>query len=241
MIPQKILLVDDDEDIRLVGAIALQRTSGWKVVEAASGREALCRIAEDRPDVVLLDVMMPDVDGPATLARIRSDPKTADLPVIFLTARAQKHEIESYLALGADGVIAKPFDVITLADEIRRIVDVSAKPDVREEDLLASIRESYRRRLPQLLAELGASLSGAPTRERIEAARELAHRLKGTTGSYGFDEVSAELAEIEARLDGLLGPSGGDAAASWHEIAAALRRVHAASTVPGSGGVSRGV
>jgi hypothetical protein len=108
--------------------------------------------------------------------------------------------------------------------------------------LLAPLRESYRRRLPELVAELGASLSGTvpPARKRIEAARELAHRLKGTTGSYGFDEVSAELAQVEAGLDGLLARSGGDLAASWHEIAAALRRVRAAAITPRPGAVDRG-
>jgi CheY-like chemotaxis protein len=237
---RKILLVDDDEDIRLVAGVALRRIAGWEVVEAESGDEALTRIAEDRPDVVLLDVMMPNVDGPATLARIRSDATTADLPVIFLTAKAQKSELESYLALGANGVIPKPFDVTTLPDEIQRVVD-GRRPEVHADDSLAPLRESYRRRLPELVAELGASLSDTvpPARKRIEAARELAHRLKGTTGSYGFDEVSAELAQIEAGLDGLLARSGGDLAMTWHEISAALRRARTAAITPRPGAVNR--
>jgi CheY-like chemotaxis protein len=242
MTVRKILLVDDDADIRLVGSVALRRTSGWEVSEAGAGVEALTRIAEERPDVVLLDVMMPDIDGLATLARIRSDPANADLPVIFLTARAQKTEIESYLDRGADGVIPKPFDISTLANEILRIVDARGEPEVEAEEAMAPLRESYRKRLPELVAGLDASLSGAlpPARECIEAARELAHRLKGTTGSYGFDAVSAELAQIESGLDVLLSSPEEDALEGWREIGAALRRAHSAARTHSSSERGRG-
>jgi CheY-like chemotaxis protein len=119
----KIMIVDDDEDIRLVGELAARRIGKWDVVVAATGEEALERARSEQPDVILLDVMMPTVDGPATLAMLREESDTARIPVIFLTAKAQKHEVERYMALGATGVIVKPFDVITLPDQIRRIVD----------------------------------------------------------------------------------------------------------------------
>jgi CheY-like chemotaxis protein len=119
----KIMIVDDDEDIRLVGELAARRIGKWDVVVAATGEEALERARSEQPDVILLDVMMPRVDGPATLAMLREEPDTAGIPVIFLTAKVQKHEVERYMALGATGVIVKPFDVITLPDQIRRIVD----------------------------------------------------------------------------------------------------------------------
>jgi CheY-like chemotaxis protein len=118
----KILIVDDDEDIRTVSEVVARRVGQWEVVLAASGEEALERASAEQPDVILLDVMMPGMDGPATLEQLRDDPATSSIPVIFLTAKAQSHEVERYMALGADGVIVKPFEAMTLPDEIRRIV-----------------------------------------------------------------------------------------------------------------------
>ena len=118
----KIMIVDDDEDICTVAALAARRVGGWDVVVAASGQEALAKARSERPDVILLDVMMPVLDGPATLVKLREEPSTIAIPVIFLTAKVQRLEVEHYLALGAIGVIRKPFDAMTLPDEIRRIV-----------------------------------------------------------------------------------------------------------------------
>ena len=118
----KIMIVDDDEDIRLVSELAARRVGKWDVVLAATGEEALDRARSEQPDVILLDVMMPGTNGPATLKMLSEEPATNGIPVIFLTAKVQKHEVEHYLALGAKGVILKPFDVMTLPDEIRRIV-----------------------------------------------------------------------------------------------------------------------
>lgn len=123
MTPMKVLIVDDDKNIRLVSEIAVRRIGKWDAVVAATGEEALERARTEQPDVILLDVMMPSLNGPATLALLREEPATASIPVIFLTAKVQKHEVERYMALGATGVIRKPFDVMTLADEIRRIVE----------------------------------------------------------------------------------------------------------------------
>jgi two-component system OmpR family response regulator len=120
---RKVMIVDDDEDIRLVCGIAARRLGKWEVVVASSGREALERGRSQQPDVILLDVMMPEMDGPTTLSMLREDPSTAKIPVIFLTAKAQKEEVERYLSLGAAGVILKPFEVMTFADDIRRIVE----------------------------------------------------------------------------------------------------------------------
>lgn len=119
---EKLLVVDDDEDIRTVTRLTASRVGHWEVVEAASGPEALEAAERERPDVILLDVMMPDMDGPTTLARLREKPCSVETPVIFLTAQAQKHEVSRLRSLGAAGVIRKPFDPATLPDEIRRIV-----------------------------------------------------------------------------------------------------------------------
>jgi CheY-like chemotaxis protein len=119
---EKILIVDDDEDIRLVTEFSARRIGNWEVVTAASGEEALVLALSERPDVILLDVMMPRLDGPTTMAKLREEPATAGIPVIFLTAKVQQYEIEGYLADGARGVICKPFDATSLPDEIRCIL-----------------------------------------------------------------------------------------------------------------------
>ena len=116
------MIVDDDEDIRAIVELAARRFGSWEVVSAASGEEALAMAGSERPDVILLDVMMPQLDGPETMAKLREEPATAGIPVIFLTAKVQQHEMEAYLAGGAHGVISKPFDVTTLPDEIRGIL-----------------------------------------------------------------------------------------------------------------------
>jgi CheY-like chemotaxis protein len=118
----KVLLVDDEPDIRRIAHLSLHRVGKMQVVMAASGAEALDLAARELPDVVLLDVMMPELDGPSTFQRLRALPATAGIPVIFMTAKAQKHEVEAFRALGAAGVIPKPFDPMTLAAEVRRIV-----------------------------------------------------------------------------------------------------------------------
>ena len=118
---QKILMVDDEPDIRRVGQMSLELVGQFEVVLAGGGEEALELARSERPDVILLDVMMPRLDGPATLGQLRAEPATADIPVIFMTAKVQKHEVQRYLAQGASGVIFKPFDPMTLPQEIRRI------------------------------------------------------------------------------------------------------------------------
>ncbi len=117
-----VLLVDDDEDIRAIGAIALEQVGGLTTATAANGPEALVGGRTEQPDAILLDAMMPGLDGPATLARLRADPATAHIPVIFLTARVQQQDVSGYLEAGAAGVIAKPFDPLSVADEVRAII-----------------------------------------------------------------------------------------------------------------------
>ena len=118
---QKVLVVDDEPDIRLVGQMGLELAGQLQVLLAASGEEALGIAAREQPDAILLDVMMPRMDGLATLDRLRASPQTAHIAVIFMTARVHRHEVDGYLARGAKGVIFKPFDPMTLSQEIGRI------------------------------------------------------------------------------------------------------------------------
>ncbi|PTL77711.1 response regulator [Vitiosangium sp. GDMCC 1.1324] len=119
---RKVLLVDDEDDIRTIGQLSLSRVGGWQTVMASSGAEALAKAAAERPDLILLDVMMPGMDGPTTFGQLRAQEATAHTPVIFMTAKIQKQEVARYLELGAVGVIGKPFDPMTLPAEIKRLL-----------------------------------------------------------------------------------------------------------------------
>ena len=123
----KVMLVDDDEDLRMIGRIALADVGGLVAVLAGGGEEALRLAAVEHPDVILLDVMMPGMDGATTYARLQEDETTASIPVIFMTARTHQEDVDEYLRLGAVGVIGKPFDALGLADEVRRILDARTK------------------------------------------------------------------------------------------------------------------
>jgi two-component system, OmpR family, response regulator len=116
----RVLYVDDEADIREVVEIALGLDPAFEVRSCACGGDAVAAVAEWPPDIVLLDVIMPGLDGPATLARLRERRDTAEVPVVFLTARAESSERHRLLALGAAGVIAKPFDPMMLAALVRR-------------------------------------------------------------------------------------------------------------------------
>jgi CheY-like chemotaxis protein len=122
----KVLLVDDEPHIRRIGELSLRNVGKWTVLLAASGPDAIEAAAREAPDVILLDVMMPGLDGPATLAEIKARAETSAIPVIFMTAKVQKQEIERYLAIGAIGVIPKPFDPMALPAQIRQIVEARA-------------------------------------------------------------------------------------------------------------------
>jgi CheY-like chemotaxis protein len=119
---RKVLLVDDEDDIRTIGQLSLSRVGGWQTVLASSGAEAVSKAATEGPDLILLDVMMPGMDGPTTLGKLRAQEATAKTPVIFMTAKIQKQEVARYLELGAVGVIGKPFDPMTLPAEIKRLL-----------------------------------------------------------------------------------------------------------------------
>ena len=119
----RVLHVDDDPDIREVTAFSLELDPDLELMSASSGAEALAILQGGfQPDVVLLDVMMPGMDGPQTLARLRDIEGVKDTPVIFMTARGQARERSRYLSLGAQGVILKPFDPVSLASDLRDLL-----------------------------------------------------------------------------------------------------------------------
>jgi CheY-like chemotaxis protein len=118
---RRILFVEDDPDIQMVARIALEVVGGFEVLGCGSGAEALAAVVQFAPDLILLDVMMPGMDGLATLAALRELPEVRDVPVVFMTAKVQTQEVARYRELGAEDVIAKPFDPMTLPDRVRAI------------------------------------------------------------------------------------------------------------------------
>lgn len=117
----RILYVEDDPDIQSVAQLALEAIGGFTVYLSAAGADGLLTAARELPDLILLDVMMPGMDGPSTLAALRADPALADIPVIFVTAKVQPTEVTHLTSLGALGVIAKPFDPMTLASTVTEL------------------------------------------------------------------------------------------------------------------------
>lgn len=119
----RILYIDDEDDIREVAEMALELDPSFAVRTCGSGREGLAAAREWQPDLILLDVMMPELDGPGVLELLRQDAATAGIPVVFITARTQAHEVARLRELGARGVLAKPFDAMALAGQVRTLLD----------------------------------------------------------------------------------------------------------------------
>ncbi len=117
----RIMLVEDEPDIQTVVKLALETVGGFRVDICENGSQALAQVMGLRPDLILLDVMMPGMDGPTTLVNLREIEEAKDIPVIFMTAKVQQQELKEYRNLGAIGVIAKPFDPMKLADQVRDI------------------------------------------------------------------------------------------------------------------------
>ena len=118
----RILIIDDEDDIREVAALSLESVAGWEVATAASGTLGLARAAEFQPDAILLDVMMPGMDGPTTFRELRKNPATARIPVLLLTAKVQASDQRRFADLGVDAVLFKPFDPLTLSSQIASVL-----------------------------------------------------------------------------------------------------------------------
>lgn len=117
----RILMVEDDPDIRSIAHLSLTAVGGFTVALCASGEEALAQAEAFAPDLILLDVMMPGLDGPATLAALRARPALAGVPALFMTAKVQPQEVIHYRELGALDVVAKPFDPMALPGQLRAL------------------------------------------------------------------------------------------------------------------------
>ena len=217
---QRVLVIDDEPDILAVISITLRARGGFEVELCRSGGEALDVARRFAPDLILLDVMMPGVDGPATLRALRDDPKTAATPVVFLTAKTMKHDTERFLALGAAAVIAKPFDQRTLANELTQIARRALSRASEETDPeLAALLDAYAEALPakaQEIRDLWARVESGPDAEAERMLYLRVHSLAGTAATYGHPSLSDIARQLEQEI--------GDGTAGGVEPAAAVRR-----------------
>ena len=198
----RVLHVDDEPDIREVVELALGLDPELSIKSCGSGHDGLDTATAWSPDLILLDVMMPVMDGPTTLANLRRQPKTAAIPVVFMTARAQARELDHFVSLGAQGVIAKPFDPMTLAASVRNYaggVEVG----------IANRRANFIKRArvhAEALLEHRAALGGADANAALDRIRTVAHTIAGTGGIFGLTMMSAAAAKLEtAAIDRLEG------------------------------------
>jgi len=120
--PKQLLIIDDESDIREVAKLTLQLTEGWTVMTANGGAAGMALALSTEPDAILLDVMMPDMDGPSTLRVLQRQGATRSIPVIFLTAKVQAADRQHYMKLGVRGIISKPFDPLTLGQQIKDVL-----------------------------------------------------------------------------------------------------------------------
>lgn len=125
MTTKRILVIDDEDGIREIIQICLEAVAGWDVLTAASGSEGLAKAEASQPDAILLDVMMPDMDGPTTFQQLQANTATQHIPTILLTAKAKISEQQQFINLGVTGVITKPVKAQDLVDQIREILNWS--------------------------------------------------------------------------------------------------------------------
>jgi CheY-like chemotaxis protein len=200
-----ILHVDDEPDIREVVELSLSLDPVFATRSCGSGTEALAVAADWQPDIILLDVMKPVMDGPATLVQLREHAPTAGIPVIFMTARAQAREVDRFRSLGAVGVIPKPFDPMTLAASVRSYVQPA-------HDLMDELRAGFLLRVKKDAAALSqdrlALKDGNRLPGTLDRIKRIAHGLSGAGGIYGFAESSDAAAALEDAAIAELADSG---------------------------------
>jgi CheY-like chemotaxis protein len=188
------LSVDDEPDIREIINLSLGLDPLFRVRECSSGRAALRDATEWRPDLILLDVMMPVMDGLTTLAELRADRRTAMIPVVFMTARAQAHEQARFKSLGAAGVIPKPFDPMRLPALVRGCVSIGIIP---AEDFLLGLNDAF-----SALTACRADLAQTHARATLVKIKDVAQTLAGTSRIYAFAGISLEATALEDAVDG---------------------------------------
>lgn len=122
MATKRVLIIDDEDDIREVAQASLEMMGGWEVITASSSTEGLALAEAEQPDAILLDVMLPDMDGPTTFQKLQAMPATQQIPVVLLTAKVQAADQRRFADLGVTAVLSKPFDPVALADQVAAVL-----------------------------------------------------------------------------------------------------------------------
>jgi CheY-like chemotaxis protein len=229
-----LLYADDEPDIRLIAQTALNLAPGLTVHTADSGEQVLELARELRPDLMLLDVMMPGLDGPDTLKRLRADPAIARIPVIFVTAKATPENAARLRALGASAVIAKPFDPMQLSAQVLSLWQSIAPPLHRMtgDGEQARLREQVAQRAGTFLESTGVqAMTLRQLSDSLQAGdssclasmHEIAHKIHGSGATFNFPAVSACAGEIERLSQNLLAPKHVNDLASEAQIRTRLQ------------------
>jgi CheY-like chemotaxis protein len=207
-----VLYVDDEPDIRTIVQIALSLSKELTVHTGESGAQALELARALHPDVLLLDVMMPGLDGPGTLQQMRADPETADIPIIFVTAKAMPREVAQFREMGAVGVIAKPFDPMQLIQQLLTLwegreaetapVDGYAdKARVQQHVVQLGDRFLQRTRDETVILHTLAEHAHNGDPVVIEQMERMAHKIHGTGSMFGYAAVSVCAAALESLVE----------------------------------------
>ncbi len=195
----RIMHVDDEPDVREVVRLSLEFDPQMTVRSCASGEEALAAARDWRPDLMLLDDVMPGMDGLATLAKLRMDRNTASIPIVFMSGRAHARELAHLASLGVAGVLAKPFEAAVLVEVVRKAL----KP---RPSGLEAVREDFLGRAQGYAAELAGCMTGlAAGADRLDGLvniRQIAIRLANAAAASGFHRVGAEALALEHSLGG---------------------------------------
>ncbi|SDX58036.1 Hpt domain-containing protein [Albimonas donghaensis] len=214
---QRITYVEDEPDIRAIANLLLTQVGGFETDMCASGQEALDRTGDFNPDLILLDVMMPGLDGPQTLAGLRKDARLARTPVIFVTAKVQGREVSRYISMGAVDVIPKPFDPLTLPDKLRAIWDrTCAAPPAGEdaaERVLALVEQHCRsliRQSEHLRDLLDRGVLGPAADATTDEGGAAAATNEGGAAAAGTESgaLAGDVASIAHTLTGSAGAFG---------------------------------
>lgn len=201
----RILYVEDEPDIQAIARLTLEAVGGFTVEVCSSGEEAIRRAVSFEPDLVLLDVMMPGMDGPTTLKALREIPALKTTPVMFMTAKAQPAEVEHFKSLGAIEVIAKPFDPTKLSQIVLDAWNLRMPESTAPlAERMAALRSDYIRQLPGKMLAIESAWHRLNDIARDETLlgdlHRMAHSLSGSGKTFGLDAVSDAARDLEQHL-----------------------------------------
>jgi two-component system, OmpR family, response regulator len=231
---KQILLVEDDPDIQEVAALALTALGGYAVEVCGTAVDALARAPALRPDLILMDVMMPGTDGVGALTALRQLEATASTPVVFMTANVGRQDVSRYQDMGCLGVIPKPFDPTFLPAALegmwRRHISAALEVHQREFDMLS---QTYMEELSDKVRALQAAAKALSRqgwdRPTVESLYRLAHRMAGSSGVYGLSSLSRAAGILEDRVKRLLDDPSWPPAVSPGELTTVVKGVRQAA------------